>query len=102
MPSKTLFKFVGSQSAVRAMARGSLKFTPVFELNDPSELVPMMNRDSVAISLAVLRQHGYTPAAIRMVGLPRGSASPAFARDARAVAATNHSTCQPDHSAPCL
>ena len=33
-----LFKFVGSTSAVRNMATGSLKFTPIEELNDPSEL----------------------------------------------------------------
>jgi hypothetical protein len=29
-----LFKFVGSQSAVLNVARGSLKFTPLDELND--------------------------------------------------------------------
>jgi len=39
-----LFKFVGSKSAVMNRAKGSLKFTPLDELNDPSELTPAMDR----------------------------------------------------------
>ena len=42
-----LFKFVGSKSAVLNMARGTLKFTPLDELNDPSELTPVMDRAAV-------------------------------------------------------
>jgi hypothetical protein len=53
-----LFKFVGSTSAVLNMAKGSLKFTPIEELNDPSELTPVMDRPAVQASLEVLRKNG--------------------------------------------
>lgn len=58
---KTLYKFVASPMAVRAMARGSLKFTKIAELNDPSELVPHMDREAVLESLIAVRSTGYTP-----------------------------------------
>ena len=57
---KTLYKFVSSEGAVRAIASGSLKFTQIHELNDPSELVPLMHRDAVRDSLAAVRRDGYT------------------------------------------
>jgi hypothetical protein len=55
-----LFKFVGSKNAVLNMARGSLKFTPLDELNDPSELTPVMDRSAVRSSLELLRTNGLT------------------------------------------
>ncbi len=55
-----LFKFVSSTNAVLNMARGSLKFTPLDELNDPSELTPVMDRAAVRKSLEALRIHGLT------------------------------------------
>jgi hypothetical protein len=55
-----LFKFVGSTSAVLNIARGSLKFTPIEELNDPSELTPVMDRPAVRSSLQILRNNGMT------------------------------------------
>ncbi len=55
-----LFKFVGSTSAVLNMAKGSLKFTPIEELNDPSELTPTMDRLAVRASLEALRNSGMT------------------------------------------
>lgn len=55
-----LYKFVGSKEAVCAIARGSIKFTRIDELNDPSELVPLMNRDAVRESLANVRRNGYS------------------------------------------
>jgi hypothetical protein len=55
-----LFKFVGSTSAVLNMAKGSLKFTPIEELNDPSELTPVMDRPAVRSSLEFLRKNGMT------------------------------------------
>jgi hypothetical protein len=64
----TLYKFVGSQAAVRAIARGSLKFTKIDELNDPSELVPLMNREAVRDSLAAVRRHGYTKQQFEWLG----------------------------------
>jgi Protein of unknown function (DUF2971) len=53
-----LFKFVASMGAVLNMAKGSLKFTPIDELNDPSELTPVMDRAAVRSSLKLLRQNG--------------------------------------------
>jgi hypothetical protein len=55
-----LFKFVGSRNAVLNMAKGSLKFTPIDELNDPSELTPVMDRPAVRASLEALRKNGMT------------------------------------------
>jgi hypothetical protein len=55
-----LFKFVASGSAVLNMARGLFKFTPIDELNDPSELTPVMDRASVRSSLELLRRNGLT------------------------------------------
>jgi hypothetical protein len=65
---RTLYKFVSSQAAVRAIARGSLKFTKIAELNDPSELVPHMNREAVRASLVAVRRTGYTPAQFEWLG----------------------------------
>jgi hypothetical protein len=64
----TLYKFVGSQTAVRAMVRGSIKFTRIAELNDPSELVPHMNREAVRASLVTVREKGYTPEQFEWLG----------------------------------
>src|SRR5580692_1413057 len=55
-----LFKFVSSPSAVINMAKGSLKFTPLSQLNDPSDLTPVMDRAEVRASLELLRKHGLT------------------------------------------
>lgn len=55
-----LFKFVSSTNAVLNMATGLLKFTPVGELNDPSELTPVLDRSAVYESLQVLRRDGMT------------------------------------------
>jgi hypothetical protein len=65
---RTLYKFVGSQMAVRAMAGGSLKFTTIAELNDPSELVPHMDREAVLASLVTMRMSGYTPEQFEWLG----------------------------------
>jgi hypothetical protein len=63
-----LYKFVGSQTAVRAMVHGSIKFTKIGELNDPSELVPHMNREAVRASLITMRETGYTPEQFEWLG----------------------------------
>jgi hypothetical protein len=64
----TLYKFVGSQTAVKTMVRGSLKFTKIAELNDPSELVPFMDREAVHASLRTVRGNGYTPEQFKWLG----------------------------------
>lgn len=55
-----LYKFVASKSAVLNMAKGSLKFTPIDQLNDPTELIPVMDHDAVRASLTALRANGLT------------------------------------------
>ena len=55
-----LYKFVPESNVVSFLLRGIVKFTPIRELNDPSELVPTVNIDAVRESLAQLRQRGYT------------------------------------------
>lgn len=59
MTSK-LYKFVPEPKVVSFLLRGIVKFTPIHELNDPSELVPSLNIDAVRESLGQLRQRGYT------------------------------------------
>lgn len=50
------------------MVRGSIKFTKIAELNDPSELVPHMNREAVCTSLVTVRERGYTPEQFEWLG----------------------------------
>jgi hypothetical protein len=57
-----LYKFIASPDALRFLLTGSVKFTPIPELNDPSELVPSLNRSAVVKSLERLRERGYTDA----------------------------------------
>ena len=56
----TLYKFIASHEAARFLLDGIVKFTPISELNDPSELVPSMNREAVVESLQRLRTTGYS------------------------------------------
>jgi Protein of unknown function (DUF2971) len=53
-----LFKYVAAPEAVAAMLGGSLKFTPVGELNDPMEVFPFFDEAEVRESLDALRQNG--------------------------------------------
>lgn len=53
-----LYKFISSEDAVLNIAKGCLKFTPIKELNDPTELIMSMNYDEVRDSLNKLRRHG--------------------------------------------
>ncbi len=57
---KTLYKFIADPSAVSFLLRGMIKFTPVPELNDPSELTPNIITEEVKRSLDRLRKDGYT------------------------------------------
>ncbi|MDX2101966.1 MAG: DUF2971 domain-containing protein [Alphaproteobacteria bacterium] len=54
-----LFKFIGNPDDVRFLLNGCLKFTPIPQLNDPSELVPYVVHDAVAESRERLRREGY-------------------------------------------
>lgn len=53
-----LFKYVSSSGAAVNLAAGTIKFTPIHELNDPSELTPVMDHDAVRASLSDLRKNG--------------------------------------------
>ncbi len=56
----TLYKFIGSPEAARFILDGTVKFTPISELNDPSELVPGFDKEAVLHSLERLRTNGYS------------------------------------------
>lgn len=58
--AKELYKFVAESDALRFILQGSVKFTPIGELNDPSELSPTLNREEVRTSLDRLRKDGYS------------------------------------------
>jgi hypothetical protein len=58
MPS--LYKFIANPDAVQFLLRGVTKFTPIPELNDPSELIPNVIVEEVEASLTRLRQCGYS------------------------------------------
>ncbi len=55
-----LYKFIGRPADVEFLLRGFLKFTPIPELNDPSELLPNVIREEVKTSLERLKRTGYT------------------------------------------
>ena len=55
-----LYKYISDPAAVRFLLQGTAKFTPIPELNDPSELLPNVIPDEVLRSLAHLREHGYS------------------------------------------
>ncbi len=55
----TLYKFISEPEHVKSLLQGSVKFTPIPELNDPSELSPVIVRDNVQKSLTRLRREGY-------------------------------------------
>jgi hypothetical protein len=56
----TLYKFIADPEVVQFLLRGVAKLTPIPELNDPSELIPNVIMDEVKVSLARLRQQGYS------------------------------------------
>lgn len=55
----TLFKFIRDHQHLETLLRGQLKLTPVSELNDPSELLPILIPEEVKASLEHFRKHGY-------------------------------------------
>jgi hypothetical protein len=55
-----LYKFISDPAAVEFILQGIAKFTPIPELNDPSELLPNLIPEEVQRSLARLREHGYS------------------------------------------
>jgi hypothetical protein len=55
-----LYKFISDPEVVRFLLEGTAKFTPIPELNDPSELLPNLVPGEVQRSLSHLREHGYS------------------------------------------
>jgi len=53
-----LYKFIADPDALAVLLKGIVRFTPIPELNDPSELVPTLNPDEVRASLERLRRDG--------------------------------------------
>jgi len=56
----SLYKFLGNTAIARSVLAGSIKFTPIAELNDPAELNPTVNHEAVIASLRRLRETGYS------------------------------------------
>jgi hypothetical protein len=54
------YKFVADPASVAYFLKGCIKFTPIHELNDPSELTSNVIVEDVVNSLARLRRDGYT------------------------------------------
>ena len=53
------YKFVSDHTSVPYFLDGSIKFTPISELNDPSELTSNIIKEDVEQSLNRLRKNGY-------------------------------------------
>ena len=60
MGHNALYKFIRDPHHAEYLLSGSLKFTPVSELNDPTELIPQFVGHDVQESLAELRRSGYS------------------------------------------
>ena len=56
-----LYKFIADPDALQFLLRGLVKFTLIRELNDPSELSPVLNSDQVKASLVRIRKQGFSP-----------------------------------------
>ena len=56
----TLYKFIAGLDAAKYLLNGVVKFTPIAELNDPSELIPEMDPEAVVSSLRRMRDTGYS------------------------------------------
>lgn len=61
-PMTCLYKYIDDIDSVPAMLKGSCKFTPVADLNDPAELVPNILIDEIRKSRERLCQRGHTDA----------------------------------------
>jgi hypothetical protein len=55
-----LYKFISDIDAVKNILAGNVKFTPISELNDPSEMTPTLNDQDILDSLKHMQQHGYS------------------------------------------
>jgi Protein of unknown function (DUF2971) len=55
-----LYKFIANPDDVQYILAGEIKFTPIRELNDPSELQPNVIPEDVRESLSRLRNDGYS------------------------------------------
>lgn len=77
----TLYKFIGNPDDAQFLLEGRVKFTPIKELNDPTELQPSVLPDDVQESLIRLRERGYTSddmAYLRQQGALLQRLAPAF------------------------
>ncbi|WP_444914525.1 DUF2971 domain-containing protein [Microbulbifer sp. TRSA007] len=54
------YKYISDWRALPYLLKGSIKFTPISELNDPSELTSNIIREDVMASLDRLRERGYS------------------------------------------
>ncbi len=57
-----LYKYITDPASIGYFLKGWIKFTPIPELNDPSELTSNVIPEDVLASLRKLRRNGYTEA----------------------------------------
>ena len=55
-----LYKYIGSESALKNIVSGRIKFATLDELNDPTELLPKIYENELLESLKEKRVNGYT------------------------------------------
>ena len=56
----SLYKYIANPDVVQFLLQGICKFTPIPELNDPSELVPNVIVEEIEASRTRLRKNGYS------------------------------------------
>jgi hypothetical protein len=72
MQKQRYFKYLSGLAAIISALNGRLKFTRIHDLNDPSEMFPVVDRIQLLTSLKQLRQLGYLET--QMEGLRRQGA----------------------------
>ena len=63
-----MYKFIGDIGAAPFLLDGILKFTPIAELNDPSELIPRVSTTAIERSRQIIIANGYTAGDVAMIG----------------------------------
>ena len=63
-----MYKFIGGIGAAPFLLDGIVKFTPIAELNDPSELIPRVSKAAIERSRQTIIANGYTAGDVALIG----------------------------------
>ncbi|MGK9369336.1 hypothetical protein ACSSWA_10560, partial [Melioribacter sp. Ez-97] len=55
-----LYKYISSETALKSIVAGNIKFATIDSLNDPTELLPKIYESELLRSLEEKRANGYT------------------------------------------